>query len=159
MITIQQKLFRLLKIFSPAMQDQKLASPVVASLQGEEQLVAAVLRPSHRVQAGSVFRADKVHWNGRLSHSSLSWSPPPPCQVGQVQLPNLELCSLPPPLTLQRLVGACAMCRSGERSPQGPATSCPPSRPPRLLNLFTKGPGCGSGSPARRRVAPWNLTS
>ena len=43
MITIQQKLFRLLKIFSPAMQDQKLASPVVASLQGEEQLVAAVL--------------------------------------------------------------------------------------------------------------------
>ena len=54
MITIQQKLFRLLKIFSPAMQDQKLASPVVASLQGEEQLVAAVLRPSHRVQAGSV---------------------------------------------------------------------------------------------------------
>ena len=37
MITIQQKLFRLLKIFSPAMQDQKLASPVVASLQGEEQ--------------------------------------------------------------------------------------------------------------------------
>ena len=52
MITIKQKLFRLLKIFSPAKQDQKLASPVVASLQGEEQLVAAVLRTSHRVQAG-----------------------------------------------------------------------------------------------------------
>ena len=59
MITIQQKLFRLLKIFSPAMQDQKLASPVVASLQGEEQLVAAVLRPSHRVQAGSVLKYQK----------------------------------------------------------------------------------------------------
>ena len=52
-----------------------------------------------------------------------------------------------------------SLCRSGERSPQGPATSCPPSRPPRLLNLVTKGPGCGSGSPARRWVAPWNLTS
>ena len=51
MITIQQKLFRLLMIFLPAMQDQKLASPVVASLQGEEQPVAAVLRPSHQVQA------------------------------------------------------------------------------------------------------------
>ena len=35
------------------MQDQKLASPVVASLQGEEQPAAAVL--SHQVQAGSVF--------------------------------------------------------------------------------------------------------
>ena len=69
MITIQQKLFRLLKIFSPAMQDQKLASPVVASLQGEEQPVAAVLRLSHQVQAGSVFQADKVHWHGRLSLS------------------------------------------------------------------------------------------
>ena len=44
------------------MQDQKLASPVVASLQGEEQLVAAVLRPSNRVQAGSVFQADKGHF-------------------------------------------------------------------------------------------------
>ena len=27
------------------------------------------------------------------------------------------------------------------------------------LNLVTKGPGCGSGSPACRRGAPWNLTS
>ena len=62
MITIQQKLFRLLKIFSPAMQDQKLASPVVASLQGEEQLVAAVLRPSHRVPAGSVSVLQKIHF-------------------------------------------------------------------------------------------------
>ena len=35
------------------MQDQKLASPVVAFLQGEEQPAAAVL--SHQVQAGSVF--------------------------------------------------------------------------------------------------------
>ena len=56
-------------IFSPAMQDQKLASPVVASLQGEEQPVAAVLRPSHQVQVGSVFQADNVHWHGRLSLS------------------------------------------------------------------------------------------
>ena len=62
MITIQQKLFRLLKIFSPAMQDQKLASPVVASLQGEEQLVAAVLRPSHRVQAGQ-YSKDEIWSN------------------------------------------------------------------------------------------------
>ena len=51
------------------MQDQKLASPVVASLQGEEQPAAAVLRLSHQVQAGSVFQADKVHWHGRLSLS------------------------------------------------------------------------------------------
>ena len=35
------------------MQDQKLASPVVAFLQGEEQPAAAVL--SHQIQAGSVF--------------------------------------------------------------------------------------------------------
>ena len=62
MITIQQKLFRLLKIFSPAMQDQKLASPVIAYLQGEEQAAAAVLRLSHQVQAGSVFQADKGHF-------------------------------------------------------------------------------------------------
>ena len=41
------------------MQDQKLASPVVASLQGEEQPAAAVLRLSHQDPAGSVFQADK----------------------------------------------------------------------------------------------------
>ena len=44
------------------MQDQKLASPVVASLQGEEQPAAAVLRLSHQVQSGSVFQADKGHF-------------------------------------------------------------------------------------------------
>ena len=44
------------------MQDQKLASLVVASLQGEEQPAAAVLRLSHQVQAGSVFQSDKVNW-------------------------------------------------------------------------------------------------
>ena len=43
MITIQQKLFRLLMIFSPAMQGQTPASPDVASLPVGEQRVAAVL--------------------------------------------------------------------------------------------------------------------
>ena len=40
------------------MQGRKLASPVVASLQGEEQPADAVLRLSHRVPAGSVFQVN-----------------------------------------------------------------------------------------------------
>ena len=73
--------------------------------------------------------------------------------------PASHPCALLIAATLDSAKMSNSLWRSGDRSPQGPATSCPPSRPPRLLNLVTKGPGCGSGSPACCRVAPWNLTS
>ena len=72
--------------------------------------------------------------------------------------PASQPCALLMAATLDSAKTSNSLWRSGDRSPQGPATSCPPSRPPRLLNLVTKGPGCGSGSPARRRVAPYGRT-
>ena len=49
--------------------------------------------------------------------------------------------------------------KSGDKSPQGPATSLPCSSPPRALNLERRGPGGGSRWPALAGAAPRNLTS
>ena len=45
------------------------------------------------------------------------------------------------------------LCRSEDRSPQGPATNLPPSNPPRDLNLETRGPGIAPAGAARYRTS------
>ena len=57
--------------------------------------------------------------------------------------PASQPCALLIAATLDSAKMSNSLWRSGDRSPQGPATNCPPSRLPRLLNLVSKGPGCG----------------
>ena len=67
--------------------------------------------------------------------------------------PASHPCDLLIAATLDSAKANRCLWKSGERSPQGLATSLPAPRPPKSRNLLTRGPGAFSS------LAAWNWTS